>query len=277
MNAIWLVTNSGSGSYDPDRVEAVRSAFAERGYPVSRTVTVPDDELPDADGATNHDVDLIAIFTGDGTINALVGKLEGWSGKLLPLPGGTMNLLCRKLHGDADAETIIARAIDQGFRTRELPQAEGCGWRSLVGIIAGPTAAWGEVREDLRHADLKALAQSVPQAVDATFHGHQVSVRGCEGAFQAIFIDPQSDGLNATGVQVANLQDLAAHGFAWLNREFLGGPTRQLCKSPELEVCGNGTISLLIDGERVKGDTPCHFAWRSCPVAFVATDQGESP
>ena len=41
----------------------------------------------------------LAIFTGDGSLNAAITNLYGWGGKILVLPGGTMNLLCKRLNG----------------------------------------------------------------------------------------------------------------------------------------------------------------------------------
>jgi hypothetical protein len=275
MSGTWLIVNSASGGYDAARIEAITAAIAQGGAPVSRLVRLPDDALPDAEAARAGAPELIVIFTGDGTVSAavdLLGPDEGaWDGPLLVLPGGTMNLLARKLHSADAPEEIVRAALSAPLRTVRMTQARGGGHQSLVGIIAGPTTAWGEVREDLRKADLAALAKSVPQALDQTLKGDLVHVEGTEGAWQAVFIEPQPDMLEATGIKAANIADLLQHGFAWLNRDFLGGPTEPLLRAHDVTVAGADEIGLLVDGERASTAGPCTFRLVPCPLAFVTT------
>lgn len=275
MGKTWLIVNSASGSYDPEAVEAIRAALAEAGAPVDRLICVPEDDLPDAPAVRTADPALIAIYTGDGTLNALVNALDCgndcWTGRLLVLPGGTMNLLSHKLHGEAQAQGIVRAALDEGAGTRRLSMAQGAGKRSLVGIIAGPTTAWGEVREDLRKVDFAGLAHSVPEALSRTLGGETVSIEDVDGAYQAIFIEPQEEALTATGIKAANIADLAQHGFAWLTRDFLGGPSEPLARAASLTVVGSGRIGLLVDGERAEGESPCTFSLVSCNLNFIAT------
>ena len=139
----WFICNSASGSYDAQRCDALADALG-----ATRRITIPDDPMPDAAAARREGAERIAIFTGDGTVSSAVEALEGWDGELLILPGGTMNLLSRKLHGDATPEDIIARLPQATART--MPILKGAGLRSLVGVIAGPTSAWGDVREAVR-------------------------------------------------------------------------------------------------------------------------------
>ncbi|WP_336959792.1 diacylglycerol/lipid kinase family protein [Sphingobium aquiterrae] len=275
MSGTWLIVNSASGSFAPARVEAIVAAFAAGGRPVTRTIRLPEEPLPDAAAAHAGAPELIAIFTGDGTVSAAVDRLgpdEGaWNGPLLILPGGTMNLLARKLHGDGEAEAIVAAALGGPFKTVRMMQARGCGQQSLVGIIAGPTTAWGAVREDLRNTDLAALAKSVPQALDKTLNGDPMTVAGVDGHYQAIFVEPQQDMLEATGIKAANFGELLQHGFAWLNRDFLGGPTEPLLRARQVTIGGEDVIGLLVDGERASARGPCTFTLVPCPLAFVTT------
>ena len=165
MGECCLIVNRSSGSHDPAQCDTLRQALQRHGGRPIRMIAIPDDPMISAAQARADDIDLIAIFAGDGTVSAAVDALEGWEGELLILPGGTMNLLSRKLHGDAEPEAIVEAAFSPAARRATLPLAEGCGVRSLVGIVAGPTAAWGEVREDMRKLDLGGLFESVPDAL----------------------------------------------------------------------------------------------------------------
>lgn len=262
----WFISNSASGSYDAQRCDTLADALG-----ATRRITIPDDPMPDAAAARREGAERIAIFTGDGTVSSAVEALEGWDGELLILPGGTMNLLSRKLHGDATPEDIVARLPQATART--MPILKGAGLRSLVGVIAGPTSAWGDVREAVRRFDIRQLAETVPAALRETFEGDLVSLRGDARAFQALFLDATDQGVEALGVSAANAAELAQHGLAWLMGDFLGGPSQLLGFAPEwtVEKEGGGDIGLLVDGERASAPAPCTFTIAQCPVRFVTT------
>ena len=264
VSETWLITNAASGSYDEKAAGRVAKALA-----ATRRITLPDDDLPDARAAAG--AERIVIMTGDGTVSGAVDALEGWEGELLILPGGTMNLLSRKLHGDAGVDDIVAKVAAGEARTRTLPIARGAGQRSLVGIIAGPTTAWGEVREAMRRFDVRTLIEAIPEAVRETTQGDLVSLEGDGREYQAIFIDAAGDGLEAQGVNAGTVAEMAQHGWAWLRGDFMGGPSEDLGTSKRLTVVGKGKIGLLVDGERAEANSPCTFELGNCPLTFLAT------
>lgn len=230
--------------------------------------------MPGAAQATRSGVDLIVIFAGDGTVSAAVRALEGWQGDMLVLPGGTMNLLSRKLHGERPPLDILEDSLSPGAARLTLPVAEGHGLRSLVGIIAGPTAAWGGVREDMRRVDLAGLIQSVPQALHETLQGEPVRVDGVEGEFQAVFIDPHEDGLSANGILAGTAAELLQHGWAWMMGDFRDGPSKPLIRASSITLRRDGDFALLVDGEQADAGSPCRFVLARCRVRFIATRAG---
>ena len=106
-----LICNTQSGSHD----EAVRDQIAElcrtHGAPLVATFALPEDEIPDATELQLQRIDLLIVWTGDGTINAAAIKAAGWDGAILVLPGGTLNLLSKALHGDRPVTEILADAL----------------------------------------------------------------------------------------------------------------------------------------------------------------------
>jgi len=271
MGECCFIVNRSSGSHDPAQCDALRQALQRHGGRPVRMFAIPDDPLPSAAQARADHIGLIAIFAGDGTVSAAVDALEGWEGELLILPGGTMNLLSRKLHGNAEPEAIVERAFGPAARRATLPLAEGCGVRSLVGIVAGPTAAWGEVREDMRQRDLGGLVESVPDALQETLQGEPVTVDGVEGAFQAIFIDPQEDALAANAFNAATAAELLQHGWAWLRGDFREGPQTPLLCARTLTLRRDGDIDLLVDGEQARVASPCRFTLGRSGLTSIAT------
>jgi hypothetical protein len=275
MTKLWLIANRNSRTTDQSVIDSVKSAIEAAGGTISRTIDLAGEELPKIDGDAP---DIIASLGGDGTANAVIDTYGNADAPpLLILPGGTMNLLAHRLHGESETDAIIAQALSHP-EIRTLPLLEGPDFRSLVGIIAGPTAAWGTVREDIRRFAIGALIRDLPVAIRATYRAPRVQLKGDRTKCAALFIEPREDGLHAHDIQADSLGDLASHGWAWLNRDFLGGPTRQVGEGKQLTIKSRASrIALLVDGERQDAKAPLALRWRRCPARFIATSSVAKP
>lgn len=149
MERLWLVTNYASGSAGEEECAAVEAIFAERGMALAGRTVFPGEPLPGATALAAAGVDTLVLFAGDGTINAALCALSGWGGAVLILPGGTMNMLARRLHGAADPHAIVHAAHREPRRTR-LPYVEAGPHRAFVALILGPAATWAHAREMVR-------------------------------------------------------------------------------------------------------------------------------
>lgn len=277
METLWFIYNPRSRTADEALARQIEDAFAKGGQPVARKLALGDDPLPAADDLREAGVTLLVELSGDGSINALASSLDGWEGALLVLPGGTMNLLSKTLHGDAAPLEIVERVLAGRCRRRTVPTIRHDGLIAYTGIIAGPTAAWGDVREDLRKGDLPALGQDAVHAVKATFDEPGVCVDGTEGDYPAIFIEPGEDALRVSAVRAAHAGDLLAHGWAWLMGDFRKGPFTPLEAAAEITLRSSGRrIELLVDGEQMKAGQPVTFSASRSTLEFVSTIADES-
>jgi len=273
MTHLWLITNSMSSTTNASVIDAVRAHFEEQGGIISRRVDLAHETLP----ALMHDIpEIIASLGGDGTANAVIDTYSRESAPpLLILPGGTMNLLATKLHGKAGIEQVVAAGLAATHAENSictLPQVNGPDFRSLVGIIAGPTAHWGTVREDMRQGEVGALADDISTALQETFSGARVRLNDQDADHAALFIEPQDNGLYAHDIVAENMADLARHGWAWLNRDFLGGPTKKLKCAPEIQIISDDErLELLVDGEQMSAASPLHLSLSQCPARFIRT------
>lgn len=270
MRKTWLIVNIDSGSYDASACERIGAALAASGWPCDRIVRFPEDELPDRAMLESEGVDTLAIYTGDGTINSLAGAVEGWGGSLLALPGGTLNLLSKKLHGDRPFEAIIAD-LDRAVTVRP-PVIRGAGVTALVGIILGPTTAWGEVRENARHFDVPGLVETVPAAISETFGDDGVNVSGSQVSYPALNLTPLDGRVFVQGFLADNAAQLLSHGFAWLGGDFRDGPHDDLGRYDSVVVEGRGDIGMLYDGERGETKPGTKFTFDTLDLALLATD-----
>ena len=280
MDIIWLIYNPRSRTADEALVAEIEAAFAQAGQPIKRRIELGDGDLPSVAELTDAGVTMLAALSGDGSISALASALDGWKGALLVLPGGTMNLLSRALHGDAPVLDIVARVTAGQGRRQTVPTIEHDGQNEVItaytGIVAGPTAAWGEVREDLRKGDLAALGQDAVNAVSATFQAPGVGLKDKGERYPALFLEPGEGVVQVSAVIVENPGHLLAHGWAWLMGDFRTGPFETLAPAPEISLYSSGTqLELLVDGEQVEAGEPATFRAGRSALHFVATQEGE--
>lgn len=266
-----LVCNLRSGSSDEALVGRLTEICGDAGTPIVRTVILPDDDLPDAASLERDGIDLLLVLSGDGTVNAAAGKLETWDGTMLPLPGGTLNLFHKTLHGDRGAEDILHDALGGNARKVHPPTIVCDAGRAYIGVIAGPTTAWAEVREQFRSLSLSGLAETIPDAIDATLHGDGVCIRGSNQSFQAINLTPKADRILAEGLVTDSAGAILRHGIAWLGGDFRDGPSVDLSERDAVVIEGSGTIGLLLDGEPAELPSGCAYRLEASPLTFLAT------
>lgn len=273
MGQTLLIYNERSGSCDPAVLVEIEQMFMQAGKPIHRKLDISDGSLPGpADAAA---FDLIVILSGDGSMAAVADALGDWEGTLLVLPGGTMNLLSRALHGERTPTDIVEAYLKGEGSSLHVPVLRSGKLAAYTGIIIGPSAAWGDVREDLRNLDVAALATNVPKAISATLNEPGVTIEGREGDYPAIFIEPSLTGVRAYGILASGAGDLFRHGWAWLQGDFRDGPSESLGIAPSMRFRAQGDrLDLLIDGEKADGDNPFDVHIGPSAVRFYAA-QGE--
>lgn len=265
----WLVTNPASGSNSPAAVEALCETLRP-----ARTIRFPEDPLPTRADLEAAGVETLAVFTGDGTINSAAAALEGWGGAFLALPGGTQNLLSKRLHADRPvSETLASLPQARRMRRRGIRTSQGM---SLIEVLAGPGAMWADVRESVRDLDLGAVAETFSAALRETREGPAVHLadprQGKPEGYRAILLAPADEGVVVEGYDFADLGEFAAQGFAMLvRRNFREGPHDDIGIFPSATVHSDAPIALMIDGERRQGGTDETFTCEEFALDFLAT------
>ncbi|MBB4614461.1 diacylglycerol kinase family protein [Novosphingobium taihuense] len=271
---LWLLTNSASGSNTDSAVDEVAASLAAAGHAPGRVIRFPDEDLPTGEELDAAGVATLAIFTGDGTINAAGSALEGWGGALLVLPGGTQNLLAKSLHGDVPVEAITgALSSARKIRRRAIRTSQGAG---LIEVLAGPGAMWADVREGVRDLDLATIAESFGNAFRETRDGPGVRltdpVAGKAEGYRAVRIGCSGDQLEADGYDFADFGEFAAQGFAMLvKRDFRQGPHDELGTFDAVTLVSEAPIALMIDGERREGGREERITCDTFALDFIST------
>lgn len=274
---LWLVRNEASGSNDEAALTDLREALSAAGIVLLGETCFPRERPPTPADLDQTGADTVAIFAGDGTISSVVATLSDWQGTVLPLPGGTMNLLARRLHGYATVIEIIARfngGIVHRVRPTVVVSRHAVG---LTGALAGPGTAWADVREALREPDIKQLMDTAGEAFSLSAGGSKVICNdadcGRDEGYTAISLTPRDDGIEGAGYYTASLIDFARQGVALLQRDFRNGPNDPLGRHDSMQIASSGgePMGLLIDGEIYEGAAQEEFKLGKSDVDFWAT------
>jgi hypothetical protein len=275
--AIWLVHNQASGSNDDAALAGLLSALSEAGFRVAKRTVFPDEPGPDAAALERAGIEAVCVFAGDGTLHTVVTGLFGWSGRIVVVPGGTMNLLSQRLHGQEDAAGIVARiGAGEGFVTRP-PILEARHGFALTGALAGPGAEWNNAREAMRNKAVGELVVTAAGAASESLSGDRAVCRGLEHVrpegYPAISITPQADGILVEGYYADGVGDYLAQLASIVKGDFRDGPHDTLGSFAKVELAslGGQPLSLLMDGEPYDGAPAETFHLTRCKVDLVAT------
>lgn len=266
-----LICNSQSGSHDEAILDQIAETCRAHGAPLAATFALPGDEIPGAAALREHDIDLLLVWTGDGTINTAATRADGWDGAILPLPGGTLNLLSKALHGDRPAPDILADALAGKGGRRSIPIIRSAAGDAYITVVAGPATRWAEVRETMRQDGLLEASRAAPEALDEMLNAPGVRVAGQEQAYSAVILTPADRGLRATGILTESTADVLRHGLAWLGGDFRDGPSEAIAAGESLILESDTAISLEFDGELTEMPSPARFGLGMSTVDFLST------
>ncbi len=274
MERLWFITNPQSGSATHEKCEALEAVFAERGLTLAGRTGFPDQPIPTGETLGAAQVDTVVLFAGDGTINAALCALSAWDGAFLILPGGTMNMLAKSLHGDVDPAAIIHAAHERGQRVA-LPYVEAGPHRAFVGLIIGPAAHWGRAREAARKGRVARVLSAARNAWRRTF-GRGIRVTGVPGMherYQAIFVSPDANGLEVAAIDARDWGSIAQLGWNWLTGDWIAARAVTDRQAASLRPVSRRPILALFDGEPVTLAPGTDVRGGMTRTAFLATKE----
>lgn len=279
--ATWLIYNGSSGSFEPELLHDLIAALDAVGHRPTRVLDCCEDDIPDADTANAAGVGMIAILGGDGTLSRTIAGLEGFGGSILPLPGGTFNLLCRTLHGERDPLEIVADLGAERLVSQRRPCIRGGGGLlALSEVLAGPGANWAEVREELRDGNIAEVFAKGFEAATESTAGPMVAVvnppRGRSDGYSGVRLVPGAQGIGIAGYGVEGFLALLQQGAAILACDFREGPHDDL-GSAQAVTCRSqdkAPIALMVDGELGEGAAEAVFSLDMLGVDLLGPANG---
>ncbi len=273
---VWLVYNSASGSYVDGLADEIASRLSGADLNLARSFDCQSETLPDADMASAAGVETVIVHGGDGPLNAMVSDLIGWEGAVLPLPGGTANLLCHKLFEQCDWEAVLDSFLEGKLASRRL-EVVRCGDHiALAEMLAGPAALWADAREEIRQREAAGILAASKDAIIQSAEGPFVYVVdppiGSDNGYPGIRFTPENGAFRIQGYLQENFLDFLRQGLAILSHDFRQGPhddlgtsTRVVCRAHD-----DSRIELMFDGERASVASGAEFLFDTLHVNVLA-------
>lgn len=166
MKTVALV-NPASGGVSADGAVRMQVALEAAGV---RNAEIVEIDLSDCNGQLERiaedQPDMFIVWGGDGTLRSALTLVGQKTPNLLLLPGGTMNLLTKSIHGDHPWDKILASVIAAPKR-RMLPAGRVNGQDFYCAMLAGAPARFAEARESLRRGEIVKAMGETRVALDA--------------------------------------------------------------------------------------------------------------
>jgi diacylglycerol kinase family enzyme len=102
--------------------------------------------------AAARKLDVLILLGGDGTIRTAAEACAANGSYLIPLPGGTMNMLPRALYGEVSWEDALTNTL-AAPSVKVLSGGRIAHKQFFVAAILGAPSLWAELRESIREGD----------------------------------------------------------------------------------------------------------------------------
>jgi diacylglycerol kinase family enzyme len=271
---VGAIINTSSGGCDLESEEKMLNSLKGAGIAEPKIWCAGADQMVRVFAeAARQKLELLIVLGGDGTIRTAAQKCAEEGPYLIPLPGGTMNMLPRALYGDVSWEDALKNTL-AAPSVKVLSGGRVGDKLFFVAAIIGAPSLWVEPRESIREGDIigaiekgsvafqKMFETKVQYLISGKVKGEAEAVTlicplvseemsDSEQALEAAIIDVESAG------EVIRFATAAAFGKWRNNRNVL------LTKTTRVAVQSTKGIPAILDGERVN-------LGRSAQINFVS-------
>lgn len=271
---VGAIINTSSGSGDSESEQKMSSILTRAGIvePKVRCGEAKEMERSFAEAA-GQKLEVLIVLGGDGTIRTAAEACAEKESYLIPLPGGTMNMLPRALYGNVSWEEALKKTLTAPS-VKVLSGGRVANKRFFIAAIVGAPALWTQPRESMREGNIadaikkgsvafrRMFETKVQYLISGGANGETETVAlicpliseemsDSEQALEAAIIDVES------AAEVIGLATTAAFGKWRDDRNIL------LTKTKRVNVQSSKEIPATLDGEKVN-------LGRSAEIDFVS-------
>lgn len=257
-----MIANVASGSVDADAPREAEKIFADYGVPANVCAPTTDELGECLRRAVDSAPDLLVVLAGDGTARA-AAELCGPEGPVLvPLPGGTMNMLPHAVYGARPWQDALTVALAQG-RERLIGGGEVEGHKFMVAAILGSPALWAPAREAARYGRRRLAWTRARRALRRAFTGRLRYVLDDgprEKAEALVFMCPvtsraladEEQALEAAALNLRGAADAFRLGINALVRDWRDDPAVESERCRLTRIWSAHPIPAVLDGESLR-------------------------
>ena len=233
--------------------------------------------------AATHKPKILVVLGGDGTIRTAAGVCSRTDTYLLPLPGGTLNVLPRALYGDVSWQDALKSTLAEPS-TKALSGGRTSGELFFVAAIVGAAGLWMEARESMRKSDIADAIEKSAVAFQAMFDTKiqyaispemsgetEILAVVCPLVSQEMSDSEQA--LEAAAIDVENAGKLLGLATAAAFGKWREDENVTLAKTRHVFVNSNNDIPLFVDGERVNVGRNAEISFVPHAVNVIVTTQ----
>ncbi len=255
--------NTSSGGCDSGSEAELLNVLQDAGVTNCKTWCGQADQMERSFAeAAAHKLDVLIVLGGDGTIRTAAGACSRRGMYLLPLPGGTMNMLPRALYGDVSWKNALKNTLAHPV-TKVLSGGRVEDNQFFVAAIVGVPALWAETRESIREGDIVDAIKTGAVAFQGMFATKiQYSISSeTKGEAEVIAVicpliseqmSESEQALEAAVINLENAAELIRFATAAAVGKWRGGGNISLSKTTRVTVQSTTDIPIFLDGERVK-------------------------
>ena len=266
-----LIINSASGSTS-NISDEFKTVFKDAigTVPVCHFIT-PDDLIETITEALSGGADLIVTYGGDGTSLAAISLATPKNVPVIPLPGGTMNMLPLALYDTDVWQDVLSLALEQK-EPRWVPSGEINGQTFLVAAMIGAVVRLGVMREMVREGDILEATVNAAQTLRTIIpeDGFDYSIGASEIDHRADMVQiscpgmspfaKKSDAFEVAGITLESYAELTALGFTAILQDWRKDDSVHVEFSDAVSISAGAStakkIDVLLDGEHVEIDLP---------------------
>ncbi len=274
---ITAVLNSGGGSVNDAAPEQMKSIFAQANLGHAEVVVAEPDDIEAALKSAAATADVVVVLGGDGTIRTAARECGRTRKILVPLAGGTMNMLPHALYGPhpwakALADTLADARIQTVSGGRIGRESFYCA------AILGAPSLWADAREAVRHGN---LVEAVKRSMVAAEHsGDPLFYRlgaGEEASAEAVAVicplvsralSDDAPALEAAALDPSTATGIFSLAFHAVFDDWRNDPSVSLARVRRVDVRGKSRVPAILDGEKVHIGRTARVEFR--PRAFRA-------
>ena len=271
---VGAIINTSSGGCDLESEQKMLNNLKRAGIVEPKMWCGGADQMePSFAEAAGQKLEVLIVLGGDGTIRTAAEVCAQEGPYLIPLPGGTMNMLPRALYGDVSWGDALKNTLTAPS-AKVLSGGRIADKQFFIAAIVGAPALWTQARESIRDGDIidaiekgsvafqKMFETKVQYLISGEIKGEAEAVAlicpliseemsDSEQALEAAVIDVES------AAEVIGLATAAAFGKWREDRNIL------LTKTKRVGVQSSKNIPAILDGEIVN-------LGRSAEIDFVS-------